>query len=141
MCLQDGVFIINTARGAICDTDAIAKALNSGKIRAYGGDVWPQQPAPKDMPWRSMHYKGDEKNGGNGMVPHYSGTTLDAQIRYANGVKSILDKFFKGEKQNPTDVIVEDGDYASKAYGQREKKTTNVQASNPPKDPKVSGGQ
>lgn len=30
-----------------------------------------------------MYYKDDKTQGGNGMVPHYSGTTLDAQIRYA----------------------------------------------------------
>lgn len=40
------------------------------------------------------------------MTPHYSGTTLDAQIRYANGVKEILRRTFDGEVLNETDVIV-----------------------------------
>lgn len=36
-----------------------------------------------------------------------SGTTLDAQARYAAGIKEILRRLFEGEKLNPTDVIVE----------------------------------
>ena len=45
-------------------------------------------------------------NGGNGMVPHYSGTTLDAQARYANGTKSILENYMSGKEQEPQNIIV-----------------------------------
>lgn len=38
-----------------------------------------------------------------------SGTTLDAQARYAAGVKEILRRTFDGEELNPTDVIVKVG--------------------------------
>jgi hypothetical protein len=58
-----------------------------------------------------MSYKG---SGGNAMVPHMSGTTLDAQARYAAGVKKILDNYFSGKPQTPSDVIVENGGYATK---------------------------
>jgi formate dehydrogenase len=44
--------------------------------------------------------------GGNGMVPHYSGTTLDAQARYAKGTKNILDNYLHGKPQEPQNVIV-----------------------------------
>lgn len=44
---------------------------------------------------------------------------MDAQARYANGTKDIIARFLKGEPQNPANVIVENGQYASKAYGQR----------------------
>ena len=44
--------------------------------------------------------------GGNGMVPHYSGTTLDAQRRYSDGVKEILENYFFSKPQNPANVIV-----------------------------------
>jgi formate dehydrogenase len=90
----------------------VAEALKSGHLRGYGGDVWFPQPAPKDHPWRKMSYKG--QGGGNAMVPHMSGTTLDAQARYAAGVKDILERYFNGTPQNPTDVIVENGSYATK---------------------------
>lgn len=53
------------------------------------------------------------------MTPHMSGTSLDAQVRYAAGTKLILENFFANKAQNAPDVIVENGEYASKAYGQR----------------------
>ena len=59
-----------------------------------------------------MHYKNDQ--GGNAMVPHMSGTTLDAQARYAAGTKKILENYFAGKPQTPSDVIVEGGSYATK---------------------------
>ena len=93
---KKGAWIVNTARGAICDKDAIADAVKSGHINGYAGDVWNVQPAPKDHPWRTMK---NPLGGGNGMVPHYSGTTLDAQIRYATGTKSILENYFQDKPQ------------------------------------------
>ena len=57
------------------------------------------------------------------MVPHMSGTSLDAQKRYAEGTKNILDSYLSGRfDYRPEDLITKDGDYATKAYGQREKK-------------------
>jgi len=48
--LKDGVILINTGRGK-CVVDAdLAAALQSGKVRAYGTDVWPSDPPPADCP-------------------------------------------------------------------------------------------
>lgn len=55
------------------------------------------------------------KNGNVGHRPsachtcrvHYSGTTLDAQARYAAGTKEILRRTFENEPLNETDVIVQ----------------------------------
>lgn len=94
---------MNTARGAICNAEDVAAALKSGQLRGYSGDVWNVQPAPRDHPWRTMK---NPLGGGNGMVPHYSGTTLDAQQRYANGTKEILENYFNNKAQNPANVII-----------------------------------
>lgn len=48
------------------------------------------------------------------MTPHYSGTTLDAQARYANGTRLILQNFFEGKPQAVKDVIAENGVIVSK---------------------------
>ncbi|KAF5368004.1 hypothetical protein D9758_004393 [Tetrapyrgos nigripes] len=113
---KPGAWLVNTARGAICDADAVKRALESGKLNGYAGDVWNVQPAPKDHPWRTMK---NPLGGGNGMTPHYSGTTLDAQARYAAGTKSILENYLEGKAQEPQNVIVGLGKYETKAYGQR----------------------
>lgn len=116
--MKRGSWLVNTARGAIVDRHALKDALESGHLNGYGGDVWDVQPAPKDHPWRQMR---NPLGGGNAMVPHFSGTTLDAQKRYADGTKDIIRRYLAGEAQNPVNLIVENGEYASKAYGQREK--------------------
>ncbi|KAF5185994.1 Glyoxylate/hydroxypyruvate reductase B [Thalictrum thalictroides] len=103
--LKKGVLIVNNARGAIMDTQAVADACSSGHIAGYSGDVWFPQPAPKDHPWRYMPNQA--------MTPHISGTTIDAQLRYAAGVKDMLDRYFKGEDFPAQHYIVKEGELAS----------------------------
>ncbi|KAF2878472.1 D-isomer specific 2-hydroxyacid dehydrogenase [Massariosphaeria phaeospora] len=118
--MKKGSWLVNTARGAIVVKEDVADALKSGHLRGYGGDVWFPQPAPKD---HVLRYAANPWGGGNAMVPHMSGTSIDAQKRYAAGTKAILDSYFSGrEDYRPEDLIVHKGDYATKAYGQREKK-------------------
>ncbi|KZP34138.1 hypothetical protein FIBSPDRAFT_906341 [Athelia psychrophila] len=109
---KKGAWIVNTARGAIVDKDAVAAALKSGHINGYAGDVWNVQPAPKDHPWRTMK---NPLGAGNGMVPHYSGTTLDAQARYAAGTKTIIENYFSGKDQEAQNIIVGKKGYETKA--------------------------
>jgi len=35
-----GAYLVNTARGKLCDRDVIAKALEDGQLAGYAGDVW-----------------------------------------------------------------------------------------------------
>ncbi|KAI4175472.1 MAG: hypothetical protein LQ343_001672 [Gyalolechia ehrenbergii] len=117
--MKKGSWLVNTARGAIVVKEDVAEALKSGHLRGYGGDVWFPQPAPKEHPLR---YATNTQGGGNATVAHMSGTSLDAQKRYAEGTKSILQSYFSGKYDyKPEDLIVKDGDYATKAYGQRSK--------------------
>jgi hypothetical protein len=109
---KKGAWLVNTARGAICDADDVAAALKSGQLAGYSGDVWNVQPAPREHPWRTMK---NPLGGGNGMVPHYSGTTLDAQARYASGTKSIIQNYLEGKDQEPANIIVGKQGYESKA--------------------------
>lgn len=62
------------------------------------GDVWNVQPAPVDHPWRTMK---NPLGGGNGMTPHYSGTTLDAQV-------VVVQQFFTIERQKTLQDTVAD---------------------------------
>jgi D-3-phosphoglycerate dehydrogenase len=48
--MKDGVIIINTGRGKCVEENALAEALKSGKVRAYGTDVWPSDPPPAEYP-------------------------------------------------------------------------------------------
>lgn len=99
-----GAYLINTARGKLCDRDAIAAALESGQLAGYAGDVWFPQPAPADHPWRKMPH--------HGMTPHISGTSLSAQARYAAGTREILECYFEGRPIRNEYLIVQDGKLA-----------------------------
>ena len=101
---KEGAYIINTARGKICDKDAIARALESGQLSGYAGDVWFPQPAPNDHVWRTMP--------NHGMTPHTSGTSISAQTRYADGVREILECFFDNNPIRDPYLIVQNGDLA-----------------------------
>ena len=99
--MKRGAYLINTARGKICDRDAVARACESGQLAGYAGDVWFPQPAPRDHPWRTMPHQG--------MTPHTSGTSLSAQARYAAGSREILECYFAGRPIREEYLIVDGG--------------------------------
>ena len=99
--MRRGAYLINTARGKICDRDAVVRALESGHLAGYAGDVWFPQPAPNDHPWRSMP--------NHGMTPHISGSSLSAQARYAAGTREILECWFGNRPIRDEYLIVQGG--------------------------------
>jgi formate dehydrogenase len=102
--MKRGAYLVNTARGKICNRDAIAAALQSGQLAGYAGDVWFPQPAPQDHPWRTMPH--------HGMTPHISGSSLSAQARYAAGVREILECWFEHRPIREEYLIVDGGKLA-----------------------------
>jgi formate dehydrogenase len=102
--MKRGAYLVNTARGKICNRDAVAAALKSGQLAGYAGDVWFPQPAPQDHPWRSMPH--------HGMTPHTSGTSLSAQARYAAGTREILECWFEKRPIREEYLIVDGGKLA-----------------------------
>lgn len=106
--MKKGAYLVNTARGRIVDTEALVAALRSGHLAGYAGDVWYPQPAPKDHPWRTMPH--------HAMTPHVSGTTLEAQRRYADGIRDCLTRFFDGQSLDRDFLIVEKGKFVSPSY-------------------------
>lgn len=102
--MKRGAYLINTARAKIADRDAVDRALRSGQLAGYAGDVWYPQPAPADHPWRTMPH--------HGMTPHISGSSLSAQTRYAAGTREILENFFDGAPIREEYLIVDNGGLA-----------------------------
>jgi formate dehydrogenase len=102
--MKRGAYLVNTARGKICNRDAVVRALESGRLAGYAGDVWFPQPAPKDHPWRTMPH--------HGMTPHISGSSLSAQARYAAGTREILECWFEKRPIREEYLIVDGGKLA-----------------------------
>ncbi|MFC3999086.1 NAD-dependent formate dehydrogenase [Nocardiopsis sediminis] len=102
--MKRGAYLINTARARIADRDAVVRALESGRLAGYAGDVWYPQPAPADHPWRTMPH--------HGMTPHISGSSLSAQARYAAGTREILESWLSGTAIRDEYLIVDGGGLA-----------------------------
>jgi len=104
MQMRRGSYLINTARGKICDKNAIADALKFGHLAGYAGDVWFPQPPANNHLWRHMP--------NHAMTPHTSGTSLSAQARYAAGVREILECWFAHKPIRDEYLIVQKGKLA-----------------------------
>ena len=102
--MKRAAYLVNTARAKLVDRDAIVKALESGQLAGYAGDVWYPQPAPKDHPWRTMPHEG--------VTPHTSGSALSAQARYSAGTREILECFYSGRPIREEYLIAQGGHLA-----------------------------
>jgi len=81
--------LVNTARGAVIDTDALVKALKEGWIAAAALDVFEQEPLPPDHPLTKL----------NNVVltPHIGSATIETRTQMAELVAQNLIAFYKGE--------------------------------------------
>ena len=82
--MKDGVVIINTSRGGNIDENALLEALNSGKVRAAGLDVWCEEPTKNTE--LSQH-------PAVSALPHIGASTVEAQKRIGSEIVSIIENF------------------------------------------------
>ncbi len=90
--MKTGVRLINTARGGLLDDEAVALALNQGKIAGVALDVYQTEPPPPDHPLIG-HPKVLS-------VPHLGAYTQEAQNRVAEEVARVIVDFFKHNLKN-----------------------------------------
>ncbi len=83
--VKDGVMIINTGRGKCVNEADLAAALESGKVRAYGTDVWPSDPPPADCPLLTAPNVF--------MAPHLGASSKENLGRIGDEVVAILSDF------------------------------------------------
>jgi D-3-phosphoglycerate dehydrogenase len=83
--MKDGVILVNTGRGKVVVELDLAAALDSGKVRAYGTDVWFSDPPPADCPLLTA------KNVF--MAPHIGASSKENLLRIGDIVVEILSTF------------------------------------------------
>jgi glycerate dehydrogenase len=93
--MKDGVVIVNTARGAVCDEEAIADAVISGKIGALGCDVYSKEPFGEDHPFSAIL---DRPNVC--LTPHMAWGSYEARQRCVRRMAENITEFYKGNDHN-----------------------------------------
>jgi D-3-phosphoglycerate dehydrogenase len=82
--MKNGVIIVNTGRGkCVVESDLVA-ALESGKVGAYGTDVWESDPPPETSPLLKA------KNVY--MCPHIGASSKENLLRIGDQIVSILER-------------------------------------------------
>lgn len=91
--MKDGAVVVNTARGMVADEEAVRRALESGKLGAYGSDVFEQEPPAADNPlFRYQNYF---------CTPHISGDSYETMENYGRVTAQIIIDVMEGrEPQN-----------------------------------------
>lgn len=91
--MKKNAILINTARGGIVDSQALARALNEDRIAGCGIDVFEMEPPiPKDHPLL--------KTKNTILAPHIGFATKEALIKRAYVVFENIKKYFEGNPQN-----------------------------------------
>lgn len=91
--MKSNAILINTARGAIIDNAALAKALEEGKIAGAGIDVFDMEPPiPKDYPLL--------KAPNTVLAPHVGFATEEAMVRRAHITFNNIAKWLEGKPEN-----------------------------------------
>jgi D-3-phosphoglycerate dehydrogenase len=75
--MKDGVIVINTARGGIINEEALLNALNSGKVKGAGIDVYSEEPPKSDFIKNLIAHERVVS------VPHLGASTNEAQVNVA----------------------------------------------------------
>lgn len=92
--MKKGVILINTGRGTLVDEKAVANALESGKIRAFCGDVLSTEPPLADNPLLTA--------SNSYLTPHNAWATVEARERLMKIAEENLKEFLAG---NPVNVV------------------------------------
>jgi len=91
--MKPGALLINTARGAVVDNDALAAALENGTIAGAGIDVFDMEPPiPAEYPLRAAPH--------TILTPHIAYSTAEAMIRRAEIVFSNVESYLAGTPKN-----------------------------------------
>ena len=90
--MKDTAILINTGRGALVDETAVAAALHSGSLGAYGADVMEQEPPSKENPLFN------EPNAY--LTPHIAWATYEARERLNKQVAANVEAFIQGKPIN-----------------------------------------
>ncbi len=97
--MKDGVMLVNVARGKVLDEEEVTKAVENGKISAFGTDVFSTEPLQSDSPYNRIL-----KNKNVCFTPHMAWAAYEARKRLMEEIHCNISSFLKGEMRNRVDI-------------------------------------
>lgn len=91
--MRDGSRIVNAARGGLVDYDAVADAIESGKLAGAAFDVYPEEPVDFNRRIFALAATGYDVV----LTPHIAGASRETADRAADGVAEEIRRFLNGE--------------------------------------------
>jgi len=93
--MKNGVILVNVARGAVADEEALVRAVESGKIGGLGVDVYSSEPFPVTHPFTRL--LGRENVC---LTPHMAWGSAEARNRCVSEMAGNIRSFYGGETRN-----------------------------------------
>ena len=96
--LPKGAIVINVARGAVADEEALAAALESGHLGGLGIDVYSTEPFGEDHPFTRLLGRDDVC-----LTPHMAWGSIEARERCLSEIILNIEAFLRDERRNRLD--------------------------------------
>lgn len=97
--MKRGAVLVNEARGAVLDEEAVADAVSDGRLGGFGCDVYSEEPFGKTHPYTKIL---DRKNVL--LTPHAAWAAVEARERCLGVIRDNIDAYIRGEKKNRVDI-------------------------------------
>lgn len=95
---KKGAILINVARGAVVDEEAVTRAVEEGRLSGFATDVYAYEPMSKDSPFNRL------KDFDNVIfTPHMAWGAYEARVRLMDEIVENIKAFYNGETRNRVD--------------------------------------
>ena len=93
--MKDGAILVNVARGAVTDEEAVAQAVENGKLGGLGVDVYSTEPFRPDHPFYRLLSRDNVC-----LTPHMAWGSVESRVRCLAVIGENIRRFFDGTSQN-----------------------------------------
>lgn len=93
--MKDGAILVNVARGAVTDEEAVAQAVENGKLGGLGVDVYSTEPFRPDHPFYRLLSRQNVC-----LTPHMAWGSVESRVRCLAVISENIRRFFDGTAQN-----------------------------------------
>lgn len=97
--MKPDAILINVARGAVTDENAVAEAMLGGKLGGFATDVYSVEPFPEEHPMAKIAHLDNVM-----LTPHMAWGTLEARVRCLDEIVQNIESFLSGGKRNRIDA-------------------------------------